>query len=168
MGTTVSGHHAAWHLGLCAYPYILAILALVCIFFISGTRVIIAMLICSMLIIYGKITSEAIRVIWDVYSLLVSAVFFGGFINNYTQSVGGKVGDDFSQPFTPFFPFRSGMSPFENIPFPLDVKDALFFLLILLTLLYTTYSTFRIRAEISIEVVQISAPVVENPEWHGM
>lgn len=124
---------ASWHLDIRAYPYILATLPLVYIFFISGTQIRIAVLICSVLIIYGKITSEAMRVIWAVYSLLFSFAglrsLFGGFVNNCTQSVGGKVGDDFSQPFTSFFLFRYGMSPFENILFPLDVKDTIFFFL---------------------------------------
>lgn len=70
------------------------------------------------------------RVIWEVHFLLFSCAglgsLFWGFINNCTQSVGGKVGDDFSQSFTSFFLFRSGMSSFENIPLPLDVKDAIF------------------------------------------
>ncbi|TRZ09504.1 hypothetical protein HGM15179_017600 [Zosterops borbonicus] len=62
----------------------------------------------------------------------------------------------------------SETSPFENVHFCLDVKDIMFLLLILLTLFYMAYNTFRIRAEISRVVAQRSAPVVENPEWHGM
>lgn len=106
---------AFWHLGMCTYPQILTVLPQVYIFFTSGTQTRIAVLIHSVTIMHEKITSETMRIIiWDVYSLLFScpdrSCLFWGFINSRTQPVAGKAGDSFSQPFTYFSPFRSGMN----------------------------------------------------------
>lgn len=51
-----------------------------------------------------------------------------------------------------FLPFRSDPSLLEKSEFPLDAKDTIFFLLVLLCLLCTVYNIFGVRMEISREV----------------
>lgn len=138
-----------WHLSLYTSPYIWYNFPKIKVFFGSGTQTNIVLLMFSAISAYVKITSEAMKIIWDVYLLLFAcpglSCYFWGFINNRTQPCGRKVGNDFSQTFTSFSPFRSDTSPFESVQFPLDVKDAIFLLLILVCLLCTVYNTFRIR-----------------------
>lgn len=72
-----------------------------------------------------------------------------GFINNHTQPVGRR-GEDFA--FHLFLPFTSDTSLLEKVEFPLDAKNTILFLLVLLCLSFTVYNTFGVGMEMSREV----------------
>lgn len=97
-----------------------------CSFFRSGIQTKIALFIHSIMSVYGKIKSEVIKIISDVYALLFACpglgCYFWRLINNLTQPVGGTEWDDISQPFTSFYLFRASTSLFEIVEFFLDVK----------------------------------------------
>lgn len=63
------------------------------VFFREERGIRIALLICFMISIYGMITSRESRIIWDVYSELLSCPGLGfhhwEFINYHTQPVKG-------------------------------------------------------------------------------
>lgn len=124
------------------------------------------MLMCLVLGIYTSLT-EVMGTTENVCALLSFRPGFGsfllGFFSNYTQSFRGKVGDNISQP---FIPFRSGMSPLENVQFPLDVEHTTFPLCYLVGFPYMVCGLSKMRAEI-FRVVQTPAPVVEKSEWCG-
>lgn len=126
------------------------------------------MLIWLVLVIHKSLT-EVMGTTENIYAFLSFRPGLGSllleFFSNYTQSFRRKVGDGISQPFI-FFPFRSGMPPFENVQFPLDVKDTTFLLCYLVGFLYMVCGLSKIRAEIS-RVVQTPAPVTENSEGCG-
>lgn len=70
-----------------------------------------------------------------------------------------------------FQPFRPATTVFENVEFPLDVKDSITFLLVLLSFPYTAcpvYTMFRVRTQASREFVWRPALGADHPEWHGM
>ncbi|XP_058710220.1 uncharacterized protein LOC131586907 [Poecile atricapillus] len=94
---------------------------------------------------------------------------FWEFISNCTQFVRGRPEDEAFQPFLSFFSFESVMSLFENIQFPLNVKDTTFLVVQLLSFLYTVCSFSRVRAEISRGANETPVPEVDsgvrNPEW---
>ncbi|XP_058709019.1 uncharacterized protein LOC131586178 [Poecile atricapillus] len=98
---------------------------------------------------------------------------FWEFISNCTQFVRGRAGDEAFQPFLSFFSFESVMFLFENIQFPLSVKDTTFlvtFLVVqLLSFLYMVCNFSRMRAEISRGANETPVPEVDsgvrNPEW---
>ncbi|KAF4797059.1 hypothetical protein TURU_077940 [Turdus rufiventris] len=66
---------------------------------------------------------------------------------------------------------RSVTSPFENVQFPLDVKDTTFLVVLLVGFLYMVCSLSRMRAEMSRGADESPDPGVnpcmENPEWCG-
>lgn len=70
-----------------------------------------------------------------------------------------------------FFPaLQTCCNSFGNVELPLDVKDSIIFLLVLLSFLYTSctvYAMLRVRTEASREFVWRPALGVDNPEWHG-
>lgn len=70
-----------------------------------------------------------------------------------------------------FFPaLRTCCNSFGNVELPLDVKDSIIFLLLLLSFLYTAYTVYamlRVRTEASREFVWRPSLGVDNPEWHG-
>lgn len=76
--------------------------------------------------------------------------------------MGGTGEDDFSHRFTLLSSFRSATTVFENFEFHLVVKDSISLLLNLQCL--SVYSVFRVRTEVSREVVQRPAPEVDSPE----
>lgn len=78
------------------------------------------------------------------------------------QSIGGKEEDDFTQPFTPFSPFRPIATAVKNSEFPLDVKESMF-LLLGLPVHCTLYLEPR---KISREVIQRSVLKWDSNEWH--
>ncbi|KAJ7415200.1 hypothetical protein BTVI_38934 [Pitangus sulphuratus] len=57
---------------------------------------------------------------------------------------------------------------FEIFEFPLDVKESMCLLLSLSDLLSVVYIMFRVKKEISREVIQRSTLRVDSQEWHGM
>lgn len=122
------------------------------------------MLICLVLVIHKSLT-EVMGTTENASAFLSFRPGLGSllleFFSNYTQSFRRKVGDGISQPFIFFIPFRSGMPPFENVQFPLDVKDTTFLLCYPVGFLYMVCGLSKIRAEIS-RVVQTPAPVMEN------
>lgn len=159
-----------WMLLLVLYifPYVLLMITFVNI----GRGIRIAWVMYCVMLIYDMITSRAMRVIWDMYLVLFACPGLGcylwGFINNYTQPIGGTGEDYFSQPSMSFSSFRSATTVFENAEFPLDLKDSIILLLVLLCLLCMVYTMFRDRTRICREVVQRPAMGVDSHEWHGM
>lgn len=118
------------------------------------------------------ITSRAMSVIWDVYSVLLSYPYFRHYFwectNNHTQSVEETGEDDFPQPFTPFSSFRPGRKGSENFQFPLNAKESMLLLLNLPGLLSKVHTPFRVTKEISREAIQRSASKVDSHRWYGM
>ncbi|RMC19558.1 hypothetical protein DUI87_03116 [Hirundo rustica rustica] len=57
---------------------------------------------------------------------------------------------------------------FENLEFPLDVKESMFLLLSLPGLLSVVHTMFRVEKEIFRKVIQRSAPRETSHVWHGM
>lgn len=80
----------------------------------------------------------------------------------------GKGG--FTQLFTPFSSLRPVTTDFESFGFPLCVKESMLLLLSLPGLLSGLHIMFRVRAEISREVIQTSAPKGEQTctAWEKM
>ncbi|RMC19723.1 hypothetical protein DUI87_03287 [Hirundo rustica rustica] len=68
---------------------------------------------------------------------------FWGFINNCTQFVRGRVGDEALQPLLSFFSFESVTSLLENVQGLLNVKDTTFLVFHLVSFLYMVCSFFR-------------------------
>ncbi|XP_063276964.1 uncharacterized protein LOC134563090 [Prinia subflava] len=92
---------------------------------------------------YCMTTSEAMNVIWNIYSILFACPSLGCYIwglYNHIQSLWGGVKNDFFQP------FRPDTAVLENIEFSLDAKDSIVLLLVLLCLLCTACNTLRNKA----------------------
>ncbi|XP_053859968.1 uncharacterized protein LOC128822300 [Vidua macroura] len=90
--------------------------------------------------VYCIITSEAMNMIWNMYSILFACPNLGCYVwglSNHTQPLGGGVKIDF------FHPFRLDTAVFENVKFPLDAKDSIMLLLVLLSLLCTVCNMLR-------------------------
>lgn len=121
----------------------------------SGIQTKIALFIHSVMSVYGKIISEVIKIISNVHSLLACpglGCYFWRLINNLTQPVGRTGWDDFFQPFTSFYLFRSSISLFEIVEFTLDVTISYSCCWFCYVSGVQLYNMFRIRAEISREV----------------
>lgn len=88
------------------------------IFFRARRGIRIALLMYRGISVYAVRTSRAVRVIWDVYLMLLSCPCLGCYlwdsINNRAQPVGGVGEDDFPLPFTPFSSFRPVSMAFEK------------------------------------------------------
>ena len=83
----------------------------------------------------------------------------------------GRAGGEVFQPLLSFFSSESLASLLENVPFPLNVKETIFLVLNLVSLLYIVCCISRMRAEISRRADEIPDsgidPGVENPKWCG-
>lgn len=107
----------------------------------------------------GKLT-EVLGAFEEVYALLFLCPGLGSLlwefisVTNPSQSVREKARVDVSQVFISFSPFRSGMSRFDNIQFPLVVKDTTFLWFYLVGFLFMVCSLSRIRAERSRDLPQ--------------
>ena len=89
---------------------------------------------------YHILTSEAMNVIRNLYSILFTCPSLGCYIwglYNRTQPLGGGVKEDFFQLFTP------DTVVFEGIKFPLNARDSIGLLLVLLCFLCTVYNMLR-------------------------
>ncbi|XP_017586061.1 PREDICTED: uncharacterized protein LOC108445781 [Corvus brachyrhynchos] len=162
-----------WSLGLFAYPQIGPFFSLVRNFYRVGAQIQISILLCSVIMVYRKLT-EVLEVVENMHGLLFlhpnpSPTFsslFWGFISNCIQFVRGGGGDGVSLPFISF-PLKFDTSPFENVQFPLDVRETTFLVFYLVGFLYMVCSLSRMRDEISRVADETPDPGVENPEWCG-
>lgn len=127
-------------------------------------------MLCSVIKIYKKLTEvqAAARGVYDKWFLPPNpspsfGSLFWEFISNCTQTVrGGGVGVS--------LPFKFDRLSFENVQFPLDVKETTFLVFLvfyLVSFLYVVHSLSRIRAQISRTTAETPDPEVENPEWCG-
>lgn len=80
------------------------------------------------------------RIIWDVYAVLLSCPDLLGSTSNHTQPVDETGKDDFPQFSTPF---RTVTRAFEDLEFPLDIKENML-LLGVAGLHSTVHITFRV------------------------
>ncbi|XP_059695216.1 uncharacterized protein LOC132323709 [Haemorhous mexicanus] len=100
-----------------------------------------------------------------------SSSMFGEFISNCTQLVREGAGNEAFQPFLSFFSSESVMSLFENVQFPLNVKETILLVFNPVSFLYMVCSFSRMRAEMSRGADETPDPEVdpgvENPEWCG-
>lgn len=110
------------------------------------------------------ITRRAMRVIWDVCSVMLFYPSLGVYLWEPIKSYlvcGATRTDDFPQLFMPFASFRPVKIAFENFGFPLVVKKSMVSLLGLLSTVYTmltvsvAHTTFRVRREISRKVCPV-------------
>lgn len=88
-------------------------------------------------------TSEAMNIIWNIYSVLFTCpgqgCYLWGLINNHTQPMGGRTDNGFFQS------FRPEPAIFENTEFPLDVRIMLLVLLCVLCTACTVYTVLGVR-----------------------
>lgn len=154
-----------WYLTLYVFQY-MHYVPITVLLLRAGIGIRIALLLYCVISVYNILTSRAMRAIRDVSSVLLSCHGLGyylwKFINNHTWSVGETGKDDFPQLFTLSSSFSPVTSAFENFQFPLDIKESLFLLLSLPGLLSAVYTTFRIKKELSREVIQRSAIRVDG------
>lgn len=140
-----------WYLSLCVFLYMQHVLPMM-IFFRAGRGIKVGLLLYCVIPAYDFITSKAIRVIWDVYSVLISYPYLRFCFKSplaIIPSLWGRTGKDyFPCLFTLFSSFRPVKTAFEDFEFPLDVKECMCFLLGLPGLLSAVHNTFRITKEI--------------------
>ena len=102
------------------FPYMFCVPIMV-LFFEAGRGIGIALLLHCEISPYDMITSRAMRVIWDVNSVLLSYPYLGHCfqesINSSTQSVGETGEDAFPQLFPHFLSFRFVITAFEDLEF---------------------------------------------------
>ncbi|RMC20852.1 hypothetical protein DUI87_01705 [Hirundo rustica rustica] len=92
---------------------------------------------------------------------------YGSWLWLFTLFVGGGAEDEALQSFVSFFSSESVKSLLENFEFPLSVKETIFLVCHLVSLLYTVCSFSRIWAEISRGADKTPDPGRGNPEWCG-
>lgn len=138
-----------WYLILYVFPYVL-----------FQSRITIALLLYSGISFYDMVTSRAVRVIWDVFSRLLSCPCLRCYpcvSINCAQPVGETEEDDFPQSLIPFSPLRPGTTTSENFEFPLGVKESMFLLLCLPGLLSVVHTMFKMTKEIFRKAIQRSS-----------
>ncbi|RMC17102.1 hypothetical protein DUI87_05679 [Hirundo rustica rustica] len=92
---------------------------------------------------------------------------YGSWLWLFTLFGGGGAEDEALQSFISFFSSESVKSLLENAEFPLSVKETIFLVCHLVSLLYTVCSFSRIWAEISRGADESPDPGRGNPEWCG-
>ncbi|XP_050842377.1 uncharacterized protein LOC127060973 [Serinus canaria] len=150
-----------WSLGLFSYPEIALVLSLICSFYSRGAVTRIAILLGLVVIACKKFIN-----------VLGSAPGVNGsWLCLCIQLVRGRAGGEAFQPLLSFFSSESVASLLENVQFPLNVKETIFLVLNLVSLLYIACCISRMRAEISRRADEIPDsgidPGVENPKWCG-
>lgn len=115
-----------------------------------------------------KANERHLGCVFSVFSCPGLGCYLWEFINNHVRPrpVGGAGEDDFPQTFTSSLGLVT--TAFENFDFSLDVKESMILLLILPGLLSVVYTMFGVTKEISMKVIQRSAPRMHSHEWHGM
>ncbi|XP_041270482.1 uncharacterized protein LOC121341206 [Onychostruthus taczanowskii] len=144
----------------------------------KGARIGIAIVMALVIMIYRAFT-KILASVYDMYGLWFlrptlhpsSSSMFWEFISNCTQLVKGRAGNEAFQPFLSCFSFESVTSLFENVQFPLNVKETIFLAFNLLSLFYTVWSVYKMKAEISRGVRETPDSGVKqsrkNLDWSG-
>ncbi|XP_074393454.1 KH domain-containing RNA-binding protein QKI isoform X1 [Zonotrichia albicollis] len=174
---------SVWHWALDLFEvsipfWSLGLLSLTSNFYGRGVRIGIAVVLALVIMIY-KAFKKILTSVYSMYGLWFlhptlhpnSSGMFWEFISNYTQSVRGGAKNETFQPSLSLFSFGSVMSLFENVQFPLNVKETIFLVFNLVSFLYMVCSFSRMRAEISRGAGETPDPEadagVKNPEWGG-
>ena len=150
-----------WSLGLFSYSEIAPVFSLIRSFCSRGamTRISIGL---------GLIVMACRRFVKMLESV---PGMYGSWLWLCAQFVKGEAGDEVFQPLFSFLSPEIFSSLLEYVQFPLTAKETVFLLFNLVTFLYTVYSFYRLRTEISRGAEETPDLGVEssvrNPEWCG-
>lgn len=148
-----------WSLGLFPYPKIALVLSVISSFCKQGalTRIVIGLVLC--VLICRRFMEDLVSGMYGLLSWLCTQFFWG------------EEGEGASQLLSSFFSSKLLTSLLGNVEFPLSLKETIFLAFNLLSLSYTVWSVYKMKAEISRGVRETPDSGVKqsrkNLDWSG-
>ncbi|XP_056369492.1 uncharacterized protein LOC130264894 [Oenanthe melanoleuca] len=151
-----------WSLGLFSCPEIAPVLSFICSFYTRG-------IMTKILIGLGLVAMACKRFMKMLES--VPGISSGSWLWICIQFIRGEAGEEAFQPLLPFVSSEFFTSLLGYVQFSFSIKEIIFLMFNVVSFLYTVYSLYKIRAEISRGAGATpdlaAGQSVRSPEWCG-